>query len=227
MTIELFVAARSSVALIGEHAQRAEAAGFHGISVVDSQNLAGDVWVGLSIAAAHTERLKLATGVTNPVTRHPAVTAAAAASVQAQSGGRVTIGIGRGDSALAHIGRAPASVATLERYIAALQAYLSGEAIPYDNLDFHPLAAPPVAELALAESPEASRLRCLDAGLAKVPVDVTATGPRVIAAAARCADRVMFALGANAERIAGGSRRRARRGKRPEGTLRDSRSAHT
>ena len=37
--------------------------------------------------------------------------------------------------------------------------------------------------------------------LPKVPVDVAATGPKVIAAAARHADRVTFAVGADAERI--------------------------
>ena len=112
--LELFTVAAPLTTTIAANAERAEAAGWHGLSVVDSQNLAGDAWVALSIAAAHTEGLQLATGVTNPITRHPVVTASAAASVQAQSGGRVTLGIGRGDSSLAHIGRAPASVATLE-----------------------------------------------------------------------------------------------------------------
>ncbi len=32
-------------------ATRAEAAGFDGLAVVDSQNLAGDPWVGLALAA--------------------------------------------------------------------------------------------------------------------------------------------------------------------------------
>jgi 5,10-methylenetetrahydromethanopterin reductase len=132
------------------------------------------------------------------------VTAAAAASLQVQSGGRVTLGIGRGDSSLAHIGRAPAPVAALERYLEALQGYLSGQPVPFESLDFHPLSAPPVEELHLAGGPSASRLAWLDPALPKVPVEVAATGPQVIAAAARRADRVMFALGAEPERIAWG-----------------------
>jgi len=54
--------------------------------------------------AAATERLKLCTGVSNPLTRHNAVAAACAATLQAISGGRAVLGIGRGDSALAYLG---------------------------------------------------------------------------------------------------------------------------
>ena len=199
--LALFTLGASSARSIARSAERAESAGWHGLSVVDSQNLAGDAWVALSIAASHTSRLELATGVTNPVTRHPAVAAAAAASVQVQSGGRITLGIGRGDSSLAHLGRAPANVATLERYLESLQAYLSGEPLDFDRLAFHPTAAPEVAELGLADTPDASRLLWLDPAIPKVPVEVAATGPRVIAAAARHAERVVFALGADPERI--------------------------
>ena len=75
-------------------ATRAEAAGFDGLAVVDSQNLAGDPWVGLALAARETEHLHLGTAVTNPVTRHPAVTAAAAVTLQVASAGRF-VKIGR------------------------------------------------------------------------------------------------------------------------------------
>ena len=187
---------------IHEMAQRAEAAGWHGLAVVDSQNLTGDCYVALALAAKATERIGLGTAVTNPVTRHPAVTACAIASVHAASGGRASLGIGRGDSALAHLGRAPAGVRLLERYVEALQAYLRGERIPFGELGFNEEAAPDVSTLGLADSPEASRILWLDPTPGKVPVEVAATGPRVIAAAARHADRVLLALGADPERIA-------------------------
>ncbi len=58
-----------------EFAQRAEAAGWDGMMVVDSQNLSGDSYVALTMAATTTNSLGLGTGVTNNVTRHPAVTA--------------------------------------------------------------------------------------------------------------------------------------------------------
>lgn len=194
-------------------ARRAERAGWAGMAVVDSQHLSGDSYVALALAAAATERLGLATGVTNPVTRHPAVTASAIASIQRISGGRAVLGIGRGDSALAHLGRAPVGVAAFERYLIALQAYLRRDGIAFADLDFHERIAPPIEDLGLADTPSQSRLHWLDPETPRVPVEVAATGPRVIAAAARHADRVMFALGADPERIEWGIAcvRRARR----------------
>ena len=50
-SLELFTLGVSSARSIAASAERAEAAGWHGLSVVDSQNLAGDAWVALSIAA--------------------------------------------------------------------------------------------------------------------------------------------------------------------------------
>ena len=88
-------------------AEKLEADGFDGLAVVDSQNLSGDPYVALALAAKATSRLGLATGVTNPYTRHPAATACSIASVQAVSGGRAVLGIGRGDTALFHLGMKP------------------------------------------------------------------------------------------------------------------------
>src|SRR4029079_15638759 len=68
-------------------AVRAEENGFDGIVYVDSQNLSGDCYIALALAAHATRTLQLGTGVTNPVTRHPAVTASAIATVQAESEG--------------------------------------------------------------------------------------------------------------------------------------------
>jgi len=146
------------------------------------------------LGGAATTRLKLGTGVTNSGTRHPAVTASAIATVQAESGGRAYLGIGRGDSALAHLGRAPEKVAAFEDYLERVQGYLSGEEVPFE-------AGGNVDSLKLADQPTASKIEWLRAGQPKVPVDVAATGPRVIAAAARHADRVSFALGADPERV--------------------------
>lgn len=181
-------------------AERAEAAGFDGIQMVDSQNLAGDPYIALALAAKATDRLRLATGVTNPVTRHPAVAAAAIATVQAESGGRAQLGIGRGDSALAHLGRAPAPVAVFERYLADLQSYLRGDSVPFPddgNLE----------ELRLAGAPVESSLHWIAAVQPKVPVTVASTGPRVIDVAARHADRVTLAVGADPDRVQWGAER--------------------
>lgn len=199
-TLSLWTLGISSPLLAAAAAERAEAAGWHGFGVVDSQNLAGDSYVALALAAKATTRLGLATAVTNPVTRHPATTAAAIASVQQLSGGRAALGIGRGDSALAHLGRAPLRVKPFERHLAILQRYLLGESIPFGDLEFQEQMAPPVENLGLAGTPTESRIHWIG-GTAKVPLEVAATGARVIEVSARHADRVLLSVGADLERL--------------------------
>ena len=209
--VELWTTGIPIPGLAARLAQRAEARGWDGMVLPDSQNLAGDPYVGLALAAQTTERLLLGTGVTNPYTRHPAVTAAAIATVQAESGGRAVLGIGRGDSSLAHLGLAPAAVSAFARYVERVQAYLRGAEVAFDPPagDGSPAE---VGRLGLAGAPSASRLEWLSPSLPKVPLDVVATGPRVIAVGALAADRLTFAVGADPERVrwAVGTARQAR-----------------
>jgi 5,10-methylenetetrahydromethanopterin reductase len=182
-------------------ARRAEDEGWDGLGVVDSQNLAADPYAELALAASATSRIRLGTAVTNPITRHPAATAAAIATVHAESDGRAVLGIGRGDSSLAHLGLSPAPPSVFARYLHRLQAYLRGDEVPFDvEVDGRGRVASSDA-LEMAGGPAASRLRWLPPGLAKVPVDVAATGPKVIAVAARTADRITFAVGADPDRL--------------------------
>jgi 5,10-methylenetetrahydromethanopterin reductase len=60
-----------------------------------------------------------------------------------------------------------------------------------------------MSELHLHDAPSTSRIDWI-AGGAKVPVEVAASGPKVIAMAALHAERVMFTLGADLERLAWG-----------------------
>src|SRR4051794_41418416 len=108
--MEVFRHAFAFAGRTAELARRAESWGFDGLLVADSQNLNADVWIELALAAAATERLQLGPGVTNPVTRHPSMTASAAATLQAESDGRAVRGIGRGDTAVTEIGRKPVPV---------------------------------------------------------------------------------------------------------------------
>jgi len=208
VTLQVWTLGLSLPKLAARHAAAAERAGFDGFAVVDSQNLAGDCYVALALAAHATTRIRLATGVTNPLTRHPAVTASAIAAVHAESGGRAVLGIGRGDSALAHLGLAPAPVAVFERYLSHLQSYLRGQGIPLEEAASHLLNHAshagnnrPIDTLRLAGAPPDSRLHWLRPGDGKVSLDVAATGPKVIAAAARHADSITFAVGADIERL--------------------------
>lgn len=199
--MQLWAVQTSSARSVTRRAASLEAAGWDGMGVTDSQSLAGDAWVAITAAAATTSTLQLGTTVTNPVTRHPAVTAAAAASAAIVAGDRISVGIGRGDSALAHLGRAPASVQTLERYVRVLRAYLAGEVVPFDDLRFHEMMSPPVSTLGLADSPAGSRITWLEGADVHVPVEVAASGPKVIAVAACAADCVIFAVGGDTERL--------------------------
>ncbi len=180
--MEVWLHAFSIPGQVAETARWAEDRGFAGLLVADSQNLDADVWIELALAAAATERIGIGTGVTNPATRHPAVTASAAATLQEESAGRAVLGLGRGDSALSRIGRPPVPVAELEAALVELQGFLVG------------------ATVELGEGP--SRIDWIAAsGRPKVPVAVAATGPRVIAAGARHAERVDFTVGAEPDRI--------------------------
>lgn len=191
---------------IADIARRAEEQGWDGIGLGDSQSLMGDPYVCLALAASATDTLGLATSVTNPVTRHASVTATSAFAVQRVSRGRMVIGIGRGDSALAHLGRAPARLRWFEAYLEQLQAYLAGREVSFEVVGIPAEAAPPVDRLGLADTPEASSIRWAgdEPHKPKVPLDVAASGPRVIGIAARHADRVMLAVGSDPDRIAWG-----------------------
>jgi 5,10-methylenetetrahydromethanopterin reductase len=166
-----------------ELARRAEAWGFSGLLVADSQNLNADVWVELALAAAATERILLGPGVTNPATRHPAVTASAAATLQEESGGRALVGFGRGDSALTQLGRRPVGAAAFERALIELQGLLRGEQVELEDG-----AQSAIGWIAASQQP-------------KVPVVVAATGPHVIASGARHAEGVDFTVGAEPDHL--------------------------
>lgn len=201
--MELWVTDVASPRRSARAARQAEDAGWDGFLVVDSQNLSGDPYVALAMAATSTSRIGLGTGVTNSVTRHAAATATAITSVNRLSNGRAVLGIGRGDSALAHLGRGPARLKPFERYLRQLRAYLAGEAVAFEDIDIPTEVAPPLSELELADAPPSSRIDWIRGGT-PVPVEVAASGPKVIALAALHADRVMFTLGADVERITWG-----------------------
>ena len=205
--IELWQAGYAAVAFRPGEGAALEAEGWDGKMAMDSQALAADPYVLLASLAVDTQRLLLGTSVTNPYTRHPSVTASAMVSLQALSRGRAVLGIGRGDSSLAYLGRAPLSVERFEGYLSALQCYLRGEAVPFEAVEWGGTGAASLTSMAPGHAPEAGQLRWIPEGLAKVPLEVAATGPRVIAAAARIAERVTLGVGASLERVAWGVER--------------------
>ena len=81
-------------------AQAAEAAGLDYISMGDAQVHRRECYAMLTLCALATERIGLALIVTNPLTRHPTVTADAMATVNEISKGRAVLGIGRGNASV-------------------------------------------------------------------------------------------------------------------------------
>jgi 5,10-methylenetetrahydromethanopterin reductase len=159
-----------------------EALGFDVLLCPDTQNLSPDPFGQLALAAHATTRLKLGTGVTNPVTRDAAVTACALATLQAESQGRVICGIGRGDSSAAHIRINNGTTAQLREFAQRVQAYTRGETVDRNGTP--------------------SRMRWFDS-LRPAPVlmDIACTGPQTIRMAVDVGDRVSFAVGSAPERI--------------------------
>lgn len=160
----------------------AEADGWDGLALTDSQNLAGDVFAALAIAAHATSSLRLATGASNPATRHPAVIASAMATLQVESNGRAWLGIARGDSALAYLGRKPMPLADFEHALRDTCTYLHAGTVNQNGF------ASRIEWLTRLEQPA-------------VPISVAATGPRVIEIAARLADGITFSVGADPARL--------------------------
>src|ERR671937_757688 len=109
----------AAAADVADWAVAVERFGFDLLGISDSQSICRDVYMTLALCAAHTERIRLGPRVITPVTRHPAVAASAAATLEDLAPGRTLLGIGSGDSAAYNIGHRAASLATLKEYALA------------------------------------------------------------------------------------------------------------
>ena len=170
---------------VADIARRLEGQGWDGLAVGQDIGILPDSYLFLALAAAATTRLKVGTAVSVPL-RNTMDVANTIAVLYAVSGGRSVVSFGRGDGGFAQIGRKPMSVAAFETYIRQVQSYLRKEDV---DLDGFPSTMRAVYEI----DPS------LDG--AKPPVDVSATGPKMIDLAARHADSITFAVGANVDRL--------------------------
>jgi len=155
-----------------------ESLGFSHLWLTDSSLHARNCYAYLTLASAASSRLLLGTAVTNPATRHPAITAAAAATVDEISGGRLTLGIGAGDRPLLALGLRPSRLAVLEAAIEAIRLLWRGDEVDLSAGDFS-LAA---AHLRFPARPG-------------IPVFVSASGPKTLELAGRAADGVILLVG--------------------------------
>ncbi len=107
--------------------RRIEAWGFEMVGVPDAHWLWPDCYVTLTQCALNSRRLRMGTFVTNPLTRHPAVTAGAIASINELSDGRAFLGIGTGDSAVYNVGLKAARLAEFREALEAIKGFYTGE----------------------------------------------------------------------------------------------------
>jgi 5,10-methylenetetrahydromethanopterin reductase len=152
----------------------AEELGYAGVWIADSHSVFRDAYAILANLATSTRRIRLATGVTQTVTRHPAVLANSWATLQEACGGRAILGIGVGESAVRNLGLKPERLAVFETKLRTIRALLKGEAVEYEG---HEIRMPWSAF--------------------DVPIVMACSGPKSLQLGGRLADGVLFQVGAD------------------------------
>jgi probable F420-dependent oxidoreductase len=113
--------------------RQAEAAGFQYGWIFDSHVLWLEPYPLLTLMAANTKTMRLGTCVTNPATRDITVTSSLFATLNLVSGGRMQLGIGRGDSSRRVLGKKPVTSSHLEQAVADFRALTAGKEIQYEG----------------------------------------------------------------------------------------------
>jgi 5,10-methylenetetrahydromethanopterin reductase len=156
--------------------RRADRYGFARIGTGDTQWHNMECFIALTLMALNTSHTEIGPRVANPVTREPSVMASAMASLDMISGGRAVLAIGRGDSAVHNIGHKPATVEQTRDYIIAIRELLENGDTIYrgrQNRFNWPRS---------------------DSGR-RIPVCVTAEGPRMLRLAGQVGDQVLIGTG--------------------------------
>src|SRR5918912_72671 len=154
--------------------RQAETAGFGYGWCFDSHVIWQEPYPLLALMAANTARMRLGTCVTNPAVRDATVTASLLATLNRISGGRMDLGIGRGDSSRRVMGKRPTTLERLEETVAVVRDLCAGKKIEYEGREI--------------------QMTWADAGVP--PVWVAAYGPKALRCAGRIGDGVIlqFAL---------------------------------
>ena len=97
------------------------------IGIADTPGNAMDPWVAAALVARATSKTRVALSVTNLITRHPSVSAAAIASLDQIAPGRAVLGIGAGHSGTRNLGQRSASARELAEGVAFIRKLLRGE----------------------------------------------------------------------------------------------------
>jgi 5,10-methylenetetrahydromethanopterin reductase len=124
------------------YAIQAEKGQFDYIWITDHFNNR-NVYVALSIILTYTDRIRVGTGVTNPFTANPAITASAIASLNEIGPGRVVCGIGAGDkTTLEQIGlKINKPLTAIKEAVKIMRTLLNGQACTFSGEIFNIPAA--------------------------------------------------------------------------------------
>lgn len=161
---------------LAELARHCEALGFSTLWYAD-ERFFRETYTGLAVCAMVTERIALGTGVTDPYTRHPALTAMAAGSLDELSEGRAVIGFGAGRSGYHNIRIKPERAAQRTREaIEIIRGLLAGQTLDYRGQIFQ------TDDLSLKFPTRAD-----------IPLVLAADGPQMLRLAGEVADGVMIA----------------------------------
>ena len=159
-----------------EEVQRAEALGLGSVFISERFNVKEAVTLSGAAAAVSSE-LGIATAATNHNTRHPIVTAAYATTMHRMTGGRFSLGLGRGIKPIFDAFGIPhITTAQLEDFVGLMRRLWHGEVvIGHDG----PIGKYPV----LALDPEFDE---------DIPMTFTAFGPNSLALGGRAFDAVVL-----------------------------------
>lgn len=152
---------------------KAERLGFDSGWTYDSPILWQEPYPLITLCVANTSRMRIGMCVTNPVTREPAVTASAHATLQDISGGRIVMGMGRGDSAVRMLGHKPTKIVEFERRLRMIKDLMNGRQVTWEGTDM---------QLEWAQ------------GQPEIPLYVAGYGPRALGVAGRVGDGVIIQL---------------------------------
>ena len=178
-----------------DYAVLAEELGYSHFWVADSQMIWSDCYATLALVAANTTRLRIGTGVAVAGTRPAAVQAAAVATINQLAPGRVFCGVGTGNTAMRIMGHKPIPLAEFDDYLVTLRALLDGREA---QVRWRGAAAP-------------TRHLMPDRGFVafepRVPLYVSAFGPKAMAIAAQRGDGIVLGLPPEPDAIEGMWRR--------------------
>jgi len=111
----------------------AESLGYDSAWVPDSQMIWSDCYATLALAAWHTSRIRLGTGVAVAGTRLAPVTAHSIASINRIAPGRVFLGLGTGHTAMRLMGQDPVPIGEFRDYLRVVRGLLDGEEVEYTH----------------------------------------------------------------------------------------------